>query len=57
MNECFENAKLTNTDHNLTKYLYFKNSVDVKFLEKVIAAGNVYETLNNGQNVYNKIED
>ena len=57
INECFEDAKSTKTNINLTKYLYFKNSLDVKFLEKVIAAGNVYETLNNGQNVYNKIED
>jgi len=57
INECFENAKFTKTDYNLTKYLYFKNSIDIKFLEKVIAAGNVYETLNNEQNVFNKIED
>lgn len=57
INECFENAKTNKSACNINKYLYFKQSLDVKFLEKVIAAGTVYETLNDEQNMLNKIED
>jgi len=40
----------------LSKFVYYKNSIDARFLEKVIAANDIYTKLNEGQSAL-KIED
>ena len=56
LDSCFENARKFKKSQDVTQYLYFKNSMDVRFLEKVIAANNAYEKVNNGQSAL-KIEE
>ena len=56
INSCYEKAWETKQPQSIEKFIYYKRSIDVRFLEKVIAAGRVYEELNEGQSAF-KIED
>lgn len=56
INSLYERNLITKQPQTVEKFIYYKRSVDVRFLEKVIAAGRVYEELNNGQSAF-KIEN
>lgn len=57
IDEKIEETVYTKKSQTLERYIYFKRSFDIRFLEKVIAANQVYENLNEGQSAFKKIED
>jgi len=56
LNYCSEQAYITKKVQNVEKFIYYKGSLDARFLEKVMAADKIYSELNEGQSAL-KIED
>lgn len=56
LNYCQDNIVKGAKTQSLSKFVYYKNSIDARFLEKVIAANDIYTKLNEGQSAL-KIED
>lgn len=57
INSCLEKLLITKKTQTIEKFIYYKRSIDVRFLKKVIAAGKVYENLNWNEGPAFKIKD